>query len=109
IVAIPQRSGIGTRGQTPAKLIDAMALAKPILATRVEEITEVVGDDAAVLVDPGDVSGLRRGVEWLLAHPDEARQMGQAARRRFEASFSLSGARERMQRVLEAAAAAANS
>ncbi|MDD5417535.1 MAG: glycosyltransferase family 4 protein [Candidatus Nanoarchaeia archaeon] len=50
IIAVPQTQGVGEQAQIPAKIFDAMAMAKPIIATKVGDIPNVVAD-AGIIVD----------------------------------------------------------
>lgn len=81
IMAIPQRRTSDTVGQMPAKLFDAMAMAKPIVSTRVSDIPEAL-DDTGYLVEPGHVDELARAIDHVLGHPDEAAAKGRRARAR---------------------------
>ena len=53
IIVIPQRRTSDSVGQIPARLFDAMCMAKPILATRVSDIPEVLGE-CGYLVEPNE-------------------------------------------------------
>jgi glycosyltransferase involved in cell wall biosynthesis len=71
-------------------LLEAMAAARPIVATRVATIPEVVADgETGVLVPPGDAPALAEALASLWAQPDLARRMGEAGRERLRRSFSL--------------------
>lgn len=61
----------------PLFLSEALQLGRPVVATSVGGVPELVGD-AAVLVPPGDVAGLAAAVERLLA--DDAARATLAAR-----------------------------
>jgi glycosyltransferase involved in cell wall biosynthesis len=95
VVAVPQRDTVDTRGQVPAKLFDAMALGRPVISTRVSMIPEVL-EDCAVLVAPGDVDALARGIARLLDDPDEAAALGRRARERAVERYSFAAARQRL-------------
>src|ERR1051326_2979181 len=56
-VAVPQPATTDTVGQVPAKIFDAMALARPIVSTAVSMIPEML-DGCGVLVPPGDAVAL---------------------------------------------------
>jgi glycosyltransferase involved in cell wall biosynthesis len=65
----------------PVALLEAMALCRPIVATRVGGVPEVVvPGESGVLVEPGDVDGLTAEVLGLLRDPARRRQLGEAAR-----------------------------
>ena len=64
-------------------LVMAMALGKPIVATRVGGVPELLADGAAGrLVPPGDAAALADAVCGLLRDPDQATALGEAGRRR---------------------------
>jgi glycosyltransferase involved in cell wall biosynthesis len=66
---------------TPVSLIEAMAAAKPVVATRVGGVSDVVLDKkSGYLVQSKDARGLARGILDLLRAPDRAREMGLAGR-----------------------------
>src|SRR5207244_11528969 len=71
VVAVPQRATTDTLGQVPAKLFDAMALARPIVSTTVSMIPEIL-DGCGCLVPPGNVPALAGARRRLLADADEA-------------------------------------
>jgi len=100
VVAVPQRETSDTRGQVPAKLFDAMALGRPIIATRVSMIPEIV-EDCGVLVPPGDVNALASGIADLLARPDEAAALGRRARERAVERYSFGAGRARLFPLVE--------
>jgi len=80
-VALPQRPDPASRGQMPIKLAEAMAMARPVVATAVSDIPEVLGS-AGWVVPPGDRAALERALFEALAHPDEAARRGREARHR---------------------------
>jgi glycosyltransferase involved in cell wall biosynthesis len=104
VVAVPQRDTSDTRGQVPAKIFDAMALALPVIATRVSMIPEIL-EGCGTLVPPGDVAALAQGIGRLLDHPDEARVLGQRARERCIERYSFSAARRDLFPLVEQALA----
>jgi len=80
VVAIPVRDPARLTGLT--EVTDALALAKPIVATRSPYFPfdiEAVG--CGIWVEVGDVDGWIRALERLLSDPDERMQMGAAGRR----------------------------
>jgi len=82
----------------PFVLLEAMALGRPVVATRVGGNPEVVEDTVTgLLVPPGDPAAVADAVARLLDRPAEARLMAECGRARVRAAFSL----ERMIRALE--------
>lgn len=65
--------------------LEAMAMGKPLVASRTGGIPEVVGD-TAWLYSPGDLEGLESQLLDCLQHP---RQQAERARRRFLEHFTL--------------------
>ncbi|HZS25145.1 MAG TPA: glycosyltransferase [Gaiellaceae bacterium] len=65
----------------PSKLIDFMAVGRPvILAAAGESAALVEQSRAGVVVPPEDPDALAEAVRWLRAHPDEAAEMGRRGR-----------------------------
>jgi glycosyltransferase involved in cell wall biosynthesis len=93
LVAVPQRLTSDTVGQVPAKLFDAMALARPIVSTRVSMIPEIL-DGCGLVVSPCDPGELAGALAYLLDHADEARSMGLKARERCVQRYSYATARQ---------------
>jgi len=65
----------------PAKLFDAMAMGKPIVATDVSDIPAVL-EGCGLVVPAGDVNALSQGISYVLDHPVEAAEMGKRARQK---------------------------
>jgi glycosyltransferase involved in cell wall biosynthesis len=80
-------------------LIEAAGLGRPVVASDVGPIPEVVEHGrSGVLVPPQDPGALARAIVDLADRPEHARALGEAARRRIATEFSL----ERMLAGLEA-------
>ena len=61
----------------PVTILEAMAASKPVVATSVGGVPELVLDgETGILVPPRDVPGLSQAIESLLEEPDIAHQMG---------------------------------
>jgi glycosyltransferase involved in cell wall biosynthesis len=88
VVVIPQRKTSDTVGQMPAKIFDAMAMAKPIVSTRVSDIPDVLGD-TGYLVEPGNVQQLAEAIDHVFNHPEEAHLKGKKARERCIARYDI--------------------
>ena len=100
VVAVPQRATTDTVGQVPAKLFDAMALGRPIVATTVSMIPEIL-DGCGLVVAPGDVGGLADAIRRLVDDPDTAAALGRRARARCIAEYSFTSARARLLPLIE--------
>jgi len=65
----------------PFVLVEAAALGKPIVATAVDGVPEILEDKkTGLLVRPGDPSALAAAVIELLKDKDKARRLGESAR-----------------------------
>ena len=80
-IVIPQKNNYATMGQLPAKIFDAMAMAKPIIATNVSDIPEIL-DGCGWIVEPEKPAQLAERIEYVLDNPEEAGEMGQNARQK---------------------------
>jgi len=70
--------------------LEAMALGKPVVASRVGGTPEVVADgETGLLVEPANPEALAGALASLLRHPERARRMGDAGRKRVERLFDL--------------------
>ncbi|HET9075973.1 MAG TPA: glycosyltransferase family 4 protein [Acidimicrobiales bacterium] len=74
----------------PTVLMEAAACGRPVVASDLEGIPEVVADgDTGILVDPTDAAAVAAAVNALLSDPGRCRDMGARARARAERDFSL--------------------
>jgi glycosyltransferase involved in cell wall biosynthesis len=66
---------------SPTKLFEYMAMQKPVIASRLGQIGEVIADEeSGLLVEPGDAAALARAIERLAADPGVRAKLGAAAR-----------------------------
>jgi glycogen(starch) synthase len=84
LVVLPSRSeGL------PLVALEAALMARPIVATRVGGLPEVVlHQENGLLVEPEDHNALAEAMAMLLDQPETARSMGEAARCRVQTVFS---------------------
>ncbi len=74
----------------PLAAIEAMAAARPVVATDIDGVREVVADGlSGLLVRPGDAHGLARAIERVVRSPVMARQLAMNGRRRAERHFDV--------------------
>lgn len=74
----------------PLSLLEAMAWARPVVATRVGGIPDLVADgETGYLVPDDDAVALAAKLQYLAENPLLARRLGEAGRRRVETEFSL--------------------
>ncbi len=71
-------------------VLEAMAMSKPVVATRTGGLPEIIRDgETGALVPPGDHDSLAQTVVELLADPTKRSALGKAARDRIETHFTL--------------------
>jgi glycosyltransferase involved in cell wall biosynthesis len=73
---------------TPNSIVEAMANGKPIIASDVGGIPDMIDHDSGILVPPGDPRALAKAMIMLAKNPELRRQMGEAALRRYRILFS---------------------
>jgi glycosyltransferase involved in cell wall biosynthesis len=107
-VVLPQRSDaypFGSEGGGLTALLEAMAMAKPVVASDRAILHDYVDDGVeALLVPPEDPQALREAVERVLGDPELARSLGAAARARVERAHTSRGFAAELAPVLRAVA-----
>lgn len=99
VVVVPQRDTPATRAQFPLKLTDGMAMAKPVLATRVGDIPEILGG-TGYLVDPSNPEQMQDKIKWIFQHLDEANKLGLQARERCVRHYSIQAMADRLSQIV---------
>jgi glycogen(starch) synthase len=84
IVLMPSR-----QESLPLVALEAALMARPVVATRIGGLPEVVlHEQTGLLVDTEDAQALADAVSFLLRHPELAGNLGKTARNRVEQLFS---------------------
>jgi glycosyltransferase involved in cell wall biosynthesis len=87
-VALPVQEAIHSAGSTA--ILESMCMGKAVVVTRSPGICDYVIDGVTgILVEPGDIQAWREAIQYLIAHPEEARRMGQNGRQRAEEELNL--------------------
>ncbi len=74
----------------PLAPAEAMALAKPVIATNVGGVTDLIEDGVSgLLVPSGDAVSLADKIAQLMTNPKLGEQFGQAGRKKIETCFSV--------------------
>ncbi len=73
---------------TPNAIIEAMAHGKPIIATDVGGIADIVTEEVGVLVPAGDTKTLGAAMSKLAGNPELRLKMGLAAKEKYEKLFT---------------------
>jgi glycosyltransferase involved in cell wall biosynthesis len=80
IIVIPQRLGIATEGQLPAKLFDAMSMEVPVITTDIGDIKEILKENGWYF-KPNDVEELHQKINYIIKHYGEAKDKAIKARK----------------------------
>ncbi len=89
----------------PLAVLEAMASARPIVATDVGGVREqLVDGETGVIVPPRDVAAMTRAVLELLRDENAGRVFGERARARVAEHFSLAQQARHMKKIFERAA-----
>jgi GT2 family glycosyltransferase/glycosyltransferase involved in cell wall biosynthesis len=74
----------------PLTLIEGMALGKAVLSTRVGAVGEnLVSEEDALLIKPGDAQGLANALERLVREPELVEKLARNSRKAYEKYFAL--------------------
>jgi glycosyltransferase involved in cell wall biosynthesis len=85
-------------------ILEAMSLARPIVASDVGGVSEAIIDGESGLLTPaGNEQSLARALAQMLESPVRAGQMGEAARRRVLGEFTTTAMIDRLVGVYEEA------
>lgn len=88
----------------PMTLVEAFALGRPVLVSRLGSMAEVVEDGVNGLhVNPGDPADWAEKVRWAHAHPDEMATMGRNARRIYDERYTAERNHEMLMAIYEEA------
>ncbi len=94
-VPLPQRQVPFAAGQIPAKALEAMSMAKPIVASDVGDLGEILGyGERGWIVPPESVDALAAALAEVAGNPTEARRRGQAAREWYMENASAAAQRK---------------
>ncbi|MBW4467531.1 MAG: glycosyltransferase family 4 protein [Pegethrix bostrychoides GSE-TBD4-15B] len=99
VIVVPQRDTAATRAQFPLKLTDGMAMAKPVLASRVGDIPSILAD-TGYLVDPDAPDQLATAIQSIFADPAAAAHKGLSARARCVEHYSIEAMSKRLAGVI---------
>lgn len=99
VYVIPQKQTAANRGQLPAKVFDAMAMAKPIIATDISDLPLVL-DNCGIIVDPESPKQIAERVLYLHEDPNERETLGAAARERCVEQYSYDALAPKLAQVI---------
>ncbi len=68
----------------PMTIIEAFACGKPVIASRLGAMEEMIEDGkTGLLFEPGNPNDLSEKINWAVNHPTEIRDMSKNARKEF--------------------------
>lgn len=102
IITIPQKKSQSTKGQLPAKVFDAMAMAKPIIATGVSDLPQIL-DGCGIVIEPGSPPAIATAINQFVDQSEERKELGQKARERCINKYSYDAIAPRLNRAIELA------
>ena len=83
-------------------MIEAMSYAKPVIASNIGGITDVVENgNNGILVPPGDVPALAEAIKKLALNPAFCQNMGQKAKKIVDERFNWDKITERILQLYE--------
>src|SRR5436309_3049468 len=68
---IPNHRNIFTEINTPTRIFEYLALAKPVIAPKTKGIQDYFGDDDLIFFEVGNADDLARKIEFAFCHPAE--------------------------------------
>ncbi|WP_374564816.1 glycosyltransferase, partial [Nitrosomonas sp.] len=84
----------------PMLLLEALALSRPIVASRTGGIPEVIEDGkSGLLVEPGNFLAIAEAIDLLIRQKDQADQFGRTGQRRVSQNFTASLMAEKTARL----------
>jgi glycosyltransferase involved in cell wall biosynthesis len=98
-IVVPQRDTPAAQAQFPLKLTDGMAMAKPILSTRVGDIPEILGD-TGYLVNGGAPQELATAICEIFADREKAIAQGKKARLRCVEHYSIDAMSQQLSAII---------
>lgn len=103
LVAVPQKATQYTRAQIPNKVFEAMAMGRPVVASQVSDLSDII-DGCGRIVEPGGSEALAGAIREILGDDDLAARLGRAARKRYLSQYGREALRERLDGILSEAA-----
>ncbi|MEG4343764.1 glycosyltransferase family 4 protein [Microcoleus sp. A003_D6] len=88
VIVVPQRETMTAVAQFPLKLTDGMAMAKPVLSTRVGDIPAILGG-TGYLVEPNSPAQISQKIQWIFQNLTAANFQGMKARERCVEKYSI--------------------
>jgi glycosyltransferase involved in cell wall biosynthesis len=72
-----------------SSILDAMSLGVPVIGTRTGGIKEVLAEGRGLLAPVGDETAIAQHIEWVLSHPESAKEMAVIAKQYVHAEHDV--------------------
>lgn len=69
---IPNHRNAFTEINTPTRILEYLALGKPVIAPRTRGVQDYFAPDTLIFFEPGNAVDLARKIEYVVSHPGEA-------------------------------------
>lgn len=99
VIVVPQRNTPAALAQFPLKLTDGMSMAKPVLATRVGDIPDILGD-TGYIVDSSSPEQIADKIEFIFQNLESAIEKGKRARERCIKHYSIEAMASDLSKVI---------
>lgn len=78
LLAMVRAKDLQSDASYPSKLSEFLATGKPVVAVKVGDVSKYLTDNVnSFLVEPGDVDGLAKKIDFVLTNHEQAKQVGQ--------------------------------
>ena len=71
-----------TKEATPMKLLEAMAMSRIVICSRVDGLMRICDDQVGLIVEPEDIDGLRKMMEYVVVNLSQLEPVRRCARKR---------------------------
>lgn len=100
VLIVPLADTLLARSQMPCKVFEAMAMGKPIVASAVSDLPEVL-DGCGHLVEPGRPEAVAQALETIFGDQPRAQAMGERARARCVGKYGAESSRKALLALLD--------
>ena len=100
IIAIPQSSSNATKGQLPAKLIDAMCMQIPIVSTSVSDIPDILANECGLLSEPDNMEAMAKNLSLILDNPKLGQKLAKNARAKCIEQYSYQTGEKKLRKII---------
>ena len=100
LVALPLEDTLLAQSQVPCKVYEAMAMAKPVIASAVSDLPSIL-EGCGWVVPSGDAPAMAAAIRFALDHPDDAADKGRRARAKCVRCYSRAVTERQLTGIVE--------